>query len=165
MRKILGKKRNAFSQAELQQLEAYCADYWKQSRALESETVRDLEKHLWLANAAAATASIALLSSESAAPLAQYIGAWAFVTGILSLVVMKFVSTLSSSSDRYRFESAKSRFHRDETTDEIFSGIRDRVFACLRGAYLSRQWGSGIAFIAGLVLTLIGVRGDASPEG
>lgn len=155
------KKRSAYSADDIAKLEASHCDYWDKSRVLESETVADLEKHLWLANGAAATASIGFIQAKIVVSLWQYAGAWAFVFGILFLVIMKYVSSLNSSRDRYRFQDAKSRFDADEITDHVFLNVRDRTFYVLKFAYLSLQWGAGVAFITGSIFTLIGVRSTA----
>lgn len=152
------KKSSAYAADDLAKLEASHGDYWDKSRALESETVADLEKHLWLANGAAATASIGFIQAKAVVSLWQYAGAWAFVSGILFLVVLKYVSSFNSSRDRYRFQDAKSRFDADEITDHVFRSVRDRTFRVLKYAYLALQWGAGAAFIAGSIFTLIGVR-------
>lgn len=154
---LQNKKRSAYSPADLAKLNASLDDYWKKSRDLESERVNDLERHLWLANGAAATVAIGYVQAKAVVPLWQYLGAWAFVVGILLLLVMKFVSLLNSSRDRYRFQHAKSRFDADEVTDEVFRTVRDRIFNVLKGSYLVLQWGAGLAFIVGAILTLIGV--------
>ena len=154
---LQSKKRSAYAEADLAKLDATLDDYCDKSRALESQTVNDLEKHLWLANGAAATVSIGYIQAETTVPLWQYLGAWTFVVGILLLVVLKFVSSLNSSRDRYRFQDAKSRFDADEVTDHEFRTIRDRTFRVLKCSYVVLQWGAGLAFIAGAILTLIGV--------
>lgn len=154
---LQNKKRSAYSAADLAKLDASLDDYWNKSRTLESETVNDLEKHLWLANGAAATVSIGYIQAKTVIPLLQYSGAWAFVGGILLLLVMKFVSSLNSSRDRYRFQDAKSRFDAGEVSDDIFHTVRDWKFKVLKSSYLVFQWGSGLAFIAGAIFTLIGV--------
>lgn len=154
---LQNKKRSAYSAADLANLDASLSDYWDKSRKLESETVIDLEKHLWLANGAAATAAIGFIQAKAIVPFWQYIGAWVFVSGILVLVILKYVSAFNSSRDRYRFQDAKSRFDADEITDEVFRGVRDKTFSILKKAYLVLQWLSGAAFIAGSVFTLIGV--------
>jgi hypothetical protein len=151
------KKRSEYAAVDLAKLEASHDDYWDQARELESKTVQDLEKHLWLANGAAATISIGFVQAKHPLPFWQYAGAWAFMVGILFLVVLKFVSALNSSRDRYRFQKAKLRFDADEVTDYVFRDIRDRIFCVLRGTYLALQWGAGLAFVIGCVLTLIGV--------
>lgn len=151
-------KRSAYAADDLAELEASHGDSWDKSRALESETVADLEKHLWLVNGAAATASIGFIQGKAVVSLWQYAGAWAFVSGILFLVVLKYVSSVNSSRDRYRFQDAKSRFDADETTDHVFRNVRDRTFRVLKYTYLVLQWGAGAAFIAGSIFTLIGVR-------
>ena len=66
---LQGKKRSAYSEADLAQLEASLADYWEKSRALESETVIDLEKYLWLANGTAATVSIGFAQARETVAL------------------------------------------------------------------------------------------------
>ena len=152
------KKCSAYSAADLAKLETSLTDYWDKSRALESETVVDLEKHLWLANGAAATASIGFIQAKAVVSLWQYAGAWAFLSGILFLVVLKYVSASNSSRDRYRFQDAKSRFDADEITDHVFRKVRDTTFRVLKYAYLILQWGAGAAFIAGSIFPLIGVR-------
>ncbi|RFC37291.1 MAG: hypothetical protein DID92_2727743267 [Candidatus Nitrotoga sp. SPKER] len=153
------KKRSAYSAHDLEKLEASLTDYWDKSRAQESATIVDLEKHLWLANGAAATASVGFIqAAKTTVPLLQYAGAWAFVAGILFLVILKYVSSFISSRDRYRFQDAKSRFDAEEVSDHVFRGVHDRIFCILNRSYLILQWGAGAAFIAGAILTLIGVR-------
>jgi len=155
---LQNKKRSAYSTCDLTKLEASLIDYWDKSRALESKTVNDVEKHLWLANGAAATVYIGFIQAKAIVPVWQYAGGCAFISGILMLVVLKYLSALNSSRDRYRFQDAKSRFDAEEVTDEAFRTVRDRTFRVLKGAYLVLQRGAGVAFIAGSILTLIGVR-------
>ena len=153
------KTRSAYSADDLAKLETSLTDYWDKSRALESETVVDLEKHLWLANGAAATASVGFIqAAKTVVSLWQYAGAWAFVSGILLLVILKYVSAFNSSRDRYRFQDAKSRFDAEEVSDRVFRDVRDGMFRVLSRSYLVLQWGAGAAFIAGSIFTLIGVR-------
>ena len=152
------KKLSAYSADDLAKLETSLTDYWDKSRALESETVVDLEKHLWLANGAAAAASVGFIQAKAVVSLWQYAGAWAFVSGILLLVILKYVSAFNSSRDRYRFQDAKSRFDAKEVSDLVFRNVRDGMFRVLARSYLVLQWGAGAAFIAGSIFTLIGVR-------
>ncbi len=151
------KKRSEYSPEDLNRFEASLADYWEKSRSLETHTVNDLEKHLWLANGAAATISIGFIQSKPLVSCWQYTGAWVFVIGIVSLVFLKYISAYNSSRDRCRFQEAKSRFDAEEVTDHIFRTVRDKQFNVLKRAYLALQWSAGAAFIIGLVLTLIGV--------
>lgn len=161
MVRILGKKRSTFTPSELASLDDAVTDYWHKSRNLESETVVDLEKHLWLANAAAATISIGFIQGEGAVSDWQYWGSWSFVSGIVFLVFMKFVSAWTSSRDRFRFEAAKMKFDSDDATDEVFGEIRDAKFRALKLTYSVLQWGAGLAFVGGLVLTLFGAKDAA----
>ena len=152
------KKRSAYEEdGDLSDIEEVIKDYRDRSRSSETQTIDDLEKHLWLANAAAATISIGYIQAKEVVCQSQYLGAWSFVSGILMLVVMKYVSSINSSRDRYRFQDAKSKFDADEVTDLIFQTIEDRTFRLLKKCYLFLQYGAGIAFISGCILTLIGV--------
>jgi len=154
---LQNKKRSAYSAADLAKLDASLDDCWVKSRDLESETINDLEKHLWLANGAAATVAIGFIQAKAVVSLWQYAGAWAFVSGILLLVILKYISSVISSRERYRFEDAKSRFDADEVTDHVFRSIRDKPFRVLKRAYLVLQWSAGVAFIVGAIFTLVGV--------
>ena len=154
---LQNKKRSAYSANDLAKLDASLSDYFGLARASETETINDLEKHLWLANGAAATASIAFIQAKEIVPLWQYIGAWAFVSGILMLVILKYVSAWNFSRDRVRFQDARSRFDADEVTDHVFRSFRDRTFHALRYAYLVLKWGAGFMFIVGSISTLVGV--------
>lgn len=154
---LQNKKRSAYSEADLARLDASLDDYWVKSRDLESEAINDLEKHLWLANGAAATVAIGFIQAKTEIPLWQHAGAWAFVFGILLLVALKCISSVTSSRERDRFEDAKLRFDADEVTDHVFRTIRDKPFRTLKRAYLALQWGAGVAFVAGAIFTLVGV--------
>jgi hypothetical protein len=155
---LQNKKRSDYEKnGDLTDIEEMSKDYWNRSRATETQTIEDLEKYLWLANAAAATVSIGYIQAKDVICQSQYYGAWAFVSGILMLVVMKYVSGINSSRDRYRFQDAKSKFDADDITDYIFKDVRDKTFKVLKKCYLFLQYGAGLAFIAGCILTLIGV--------
>ena len=154
------KKRRAYQKdGDLSTLEEELKEYWDISRTRETKTIEDLEKYLWLANAAAATVAIAYIQKASAVSWLQYCGAWAFIAGILMLVLMKYLSAYNSSRDRARFQEAKSKFDADEVSAYIFKEeeIKDKTYHILRKYYLLLQHGAGLAFLAGCVLTLIGV--------
>lgn len=155
---LQNKKRSEYERdLDLSDIEEMSKDYWNKSRDTETQTIEDLEKHLWLANAAAATVSIGYIQAKDVVYLSQYYGAWAFISGILMLVVMKYVSKINSSRDRYRLQDAKSKFDAEEVTDYVFRDVRDKTFNFLTKSYLVLQYGAGIAFISGCILTLIGV--------
>ncbi len=151
------KKRSAYSANELAALERDLDDYWQYSRKKESEAVVDLEKHLWLANGAAATASVGFVQAASAVSSWQVAGAWAFIVGIVALVILKFVSEFQASRMRNRVQDAKMRFDANQVSDLVFKDFRDKTFEVTRHIYLGLRWGAGIAFIVGLAFTLIGV--------
>ena len=155
---LKNKKRSDYERdGDLPDIEEMSKDYWNKSRDTEAKTIEDLEKHLWLANAAAATVTIGYIQAKDVVCLSQYYGAWSFVSGILMLVVMKYVSSINSSRDRYRFQDAKSKFDAEEVTDYVFKGVRDKSFNILKKSYLFLQYGAGVAFISGCILTLVGV--------
>lgn len=90
------KKRSAYSEADLAKVDKTLDDWWDKGRAMQSEAVNDLEKHLWLANGAAATVAIGFIQAKSTVSLWQFADACAFVSGILLLVVLKYASSLHS---------------------------------------------------------------------
>ena len=153
-----GKKRSEYLPNELARLEPILEDYRENSRSLESDTATDLEKHLWLANGAAATLSIGFVQASNAVTLWQNAGCWSFISGIFCLVILKYLSATLSSRDRFRSQDAKSRFDANEVTAQVLREIRDRTFRVMKRAYLVLQWGAGFAFITGLILTLVGVQ-------
>ena len=155
---LQNKKRSAYQKKDLLVLEEVLRDYWDKSRTLETKSIEDLEKYLWLANAAAVTVSIGYIHKAASVSCVQYYGAWAFIVGILMLIVMKYVSSINSSRDRYLFQKAKSKFDADEVSDVIFKDIRkDITFSNLTKLYLCLQYGAGLAFVAGCLLTVLGV--------
>lgn len=141
----------------MKEFEKVLDDYWNKSRTLESHTIDDLEKHLWLANAAAATITIGYVQSKGGAHCLQIIGGWAFVLGIIFLVLMKFVSAFNSSRDRKRFQEAIPNIT-EENFDKKIREIKDKAFVYLRSVYLILQYGSGFLFIAGCILILLGIN-------
>lgn len=155
---LKNKKRSEYmTDGDLSDIEEMSRDYWNKSRDTETKSIEDLEKYLWLANAAAATVSIGYIQARDIVCPFQYFGAWAFVVGILMLVVMKYVTSVNSSRDRYRFQDAKSKFDAGEVTDYVFRGVRDKTFTLLKRIYLCLQYGAGVAFLSGCILTLTGV--------
>lgn len=155
---LLDKKRSAYPTAELATLERDLDDYWQNSREKESKAVADLENHLWLANGAAATVSVGFVQAASVTPSWQQVaGAWAFIAGIVALVIIKFVSEFQASRMRFRFQDAKMRFEADQVSDLVFKDLRDKTFKVTRWIYLGLRLSAGIAFIVGLAFTLFGV--------
>jgi hypothetical protein len=141
---LKGKKRSAYEQdGDLSEIEEVLKDYWDTSRTLETKSIEDLEKYLWLANAAAVAISIGYIEKSHSPSFFQYFGAWSFVVGIMMLVLMKYVSAYISSRDRRRFQEAKSKFDADELSDIVFKEIRDNRHFMLQKLYLRLQQGSG----------------------
>jgi hypothetical protein len=152
-------KRKDYSSDDLEKLKITIADSLDKSRVIESETIVDLEKHLWLANAAAATISISFISKKDVVVTSlQYYGSWSFIIGIIMLVVVKFLSEYFCSRDRSRLQAAKSKFDADEVTDMIFDEVRDRFYRTLKYVYIGLKYGSGAMFIIGLVFMVQGVK-------
>ncbi|HEY9826482.1 MAG TPA: hypothetical protein V6D19_13635 [Stenomitos sp.] len=156
-------KRSNYSASDLSEFEDALSDYWEKSRASESEAISDLGKHLWLANGTAATISVGFIqAAQKYVSCWQYAGAWAFICGIVALLLLKYISTLQTSRDRHRFQDAKSRFDAEEVTDDIFYTIRDGWFSALKITCLILQWGAGVVFAVGLIFTLVGVQHGAN---
>jgi hypothetical protein len=155
---IQNKKYSKYSSDELARLENQLADYSDKSRSMESETLVDLDKHLWLANGAAATISIGFVQAADEIAFLQYWGCWSFIFGIVLLVVQKNFSTWTSSRDRFRFDEARMQFYKDERTDEVFGEVRDRKLRLLNILDRSLKKGAGLTFVAGLVLTMVGIQ-------
>lgn len=139
------------------ELEKLLDDYWNKARDLESHTINDLEKHLWLANAAGATITIGYIQSNNVVGCLQVLGGWAFVLGIIFLVLMKFVSAINSSRDRLKFQEATKGITEGNAEKKI-KGIKDKIFVRLKCLYLILQFGSGILFVSGCVLILLGAN-------
>ncbi len=145
------------SNGDYDQFQKTLNDYWDNSRKLESETINDLEKHLWIVNSSAATLIIAYLQATKGTITPwQYSAACSFVLGIICLFLLKFVSAYNSSRDRLRFEDANSKFLNEEVTDYVFKNIRDNRYKVIKSLYNGLVYGSGLLFIIGLVLLLIG---------
>ncbi len=146
------------SNGDYDQVQKTLNDYWDNSRRLESETINDLEKHLWIVNSSAATLIIAYLqTTKNIITPWQYSAACSFVLGIICSFLLKFVSEYNSSRDRFRFEEANSKFLNGEVTDYVFKNIRDNRYNLIKSLYNGLRDGSGLLFIIGLVLLLIGI--------
>lgn len=132
-------------------------DYFNKARELESYTINDLEKHLWLVNASAATITIGFIQSKDEVTCLQILGAWSFVLGVISLLLMKFVSAINSSRDKKRFHEATLNISKENAAEKI-RGIKDKKFSCLRMSYLILQYGAGVLFVGGCILIILGVK-------
>ncbi len=73
---LKNKKRSKYEKdGDLPDIEEMSKDYWNKSRDIETRTIEDLEKHLWLANGAAATVSIGYVQAKDILCPSQYYGA------------------------------------------------------------------------------------------
>jgi hypothetical protein len=145
------------SSGNIEKIDAMIQDYWDNSRRMESETIVDLEKHLWVVNSTAATLLLGYLQTKDMITNWQAFSATAFILGIVFLFFLKFVSAYNSSRDRYQFQEASSKFQAGEVTDFIFKSVPDKQFLIVKGMYKWLQIGSGVLFVTGLVLLLVGV--------
>lgn len=162
LRPILKKLRSAFTEAEYEDVQEWADDWFEHARLKEGKTIDDLEKHLWLGNAAALTLSGGLFSLGRPAPPQKLVdGLELFVLGLAILVILKYLSVLISSRDRYRMQDAFLRFERELVTDEVFSNIRDAKFKLLRFVYLVLQYGAGLTFLIGCSCTVYGLSRGA----
>lgn len=156
---IRNKKRIDMSTEELSHLEAYMNDYENRSRDLESHATNDLEKYLWLGNAAGiAISGIYIQSAKTAIAHTLYWGVGFLLFGLIVLVLLKYLSAFISSRDRFRFQMAKMQFETGKETDAVLdiNVIHDKKFRCLRRIYLVSIYGVGLLFICGCVLILFG---------
>lgn len=142
----------------LAKFESYLDDYWLKAREHETKTLESLEKHLWLANGAAATVAIGYIQANEQVCGYQYYGAWLFVLGVLTLVFQKYLSTVIGGRDLARFIDARTKFYANEETDFIFSEVRDNLHSIMNSTYRVLSYCSGLLFMGGCALTLIGVR-------
>ena len=152
------KHRNEYAEEELIELKTRLTDYWDKSRNRESESVNDLEKHLWLANGAGAAASVNFIITNTAFNNYQWLGSCSFIAGLVFLISLKFLSAHIASRDRYRFQDAKNKFDAGKEKAAIFDGIRDKFFSWLHCLYIWLQRLAGLTFLLGLVLTLLGIK-------
>ncbi|MFO2495097.1 hypothetical protein SDA97_02710 [Legionella pneumophila serogroup 1] len=132
-------------------------DYFNKARELESYTINDLEKHLWLSNAAATTITIGFIQSKDGVGCLQILGACSFVFGIIFLLLMKFISAINSSRDRKKFQEATLNISKVNAVEKL-RGIKDKKFNWLRMTYLILQYGAGVLFVIGCILILLGVK-------
>jgi hypothetical protein len=158
--RFYGKKRSAYTAAELAELQHYLNDYASKSRDMETKAADDLQKHLWLGNAAAVTISVGYIqiAGRSVSNL-QYVGASMFVAGIAALVVLKYLGAYTSSRDRFRFDKAHMAFEADTGTDDalMLNSIRDITYNKLHAVYLLLQYIAGLLFLMGCMVTVLGV--------
>lgn len=128
---------------------------------LETSTVVDLEKHLWLVNGAAATAAVAFVQQKGFISFWQQAGAWAFASGLLFLVTLKFISAYMSSRELARFQESKSQFDAEEQTDFVFreSELRNKTPRFLTWIYRLCLYCAGAAFIFGIVSRVLRFTG------
>ncbi len=145
------------SSGNLEQIEAMIQDYWDNSRRVESESITDLEKHLWVVNSTAATLLLGYLQTEETVKDFQAYSAASFIIGIVFLFLLKFISAYSTSRDRIRFQIASSKFQAGDATDSIFHSVRDKKSSIINGTYKFLQRSSGFFFVAGLTSLLVGV--------
>lgn len=160
MVKLYNKKISKYSPKELEELRVYITDYENFARDKESKTAEDVEKYLWLGNAAALAVSgtyIQLMRATGTKVL--YVGIGLFIAGLLLLLILKFLSAHISSRDRYRFQCARMKFESDEEPDLVISidKVRDGTFSRLRKAYHLIVRTVGVLFIGGCIVVIVGL--------
>ena len=140
-------------------------DYWDRSRDHETKRVDDVEKHLWLANGAAATVSMAFYQAKGWISPWQLTGALLFVAGLVMLITMKFLAEWNASRDRFRFQDAANRFFANECTNEFLApnSIRDATAQRVKVLLLFTRFGSGIVFVLGLLCTIVALAHSSLP--
>ena len=132
------------------------------SRALETQTIQDFEKSLWLANSGAATVTIGFVTATPSPDLFQFLGCCAFVLAIVALLVMRMIGEINASRDRARRQKASERFFLESQPMSIFEGVRDKRFRTLCTVYRGLKQSAAILFILGCLFTLIGIYPQVS---
>lgn len=160
MVRLYDKKISKYSPKELEELNVYITDYENFARDKESKSAEDIEKYLWLGNAAALAISgtyIQLMHATGSKIF--YAGIGLFVVGLLLLLILKFLSGYISSRDRYRFQCARMKFEADQETDLALSinKVRDNTFSCLRKAYHFIVRTAGALFMGGCIIVIVGL--------
>ncbi len=132
-------------------------DYWDNSRRAETESINELEKHIWLLNSGSATLLIGYLQTIPSVTCWQLYAAASFVAGVVLFFILKYIGAYITSRDRARFKEAHSKFIANEETDFVFKTVRDKYFGYINKAYVLIQFLSGILFVLGLILLLKGI--------
>ena len=125
------------------------------ARDLETKSADELEKSLWFANSGAATVTIGYLTASDTPNLSQFLGCCMFVAAIISLMMMRIVSSTNASRDRYRRQLLSEKFFMENRPISSLEEIRDRTFHILKYVYLSLKAIAAVFFVAGCILTIL----------
>ena len=143
------------NEGRLDEVREWLKSDFDRARDLETRSLDELEKSLWLSNAGAATVTIGYLTASNNPTYIQFLGCCMFVAAIISLMLMRIISATNASRDRYRRQSLSDRFFTENRPISSLAEIRDRTFHVLKFGYLSLKVLAASLFIAGCVFTLI----------
>ncbi len=133
------------------------------ARELESRTIDIFDKSLWLANAGAATVTIGYITTTSTPTISQFLGCCVFVGAIVMLLGRNFIGETNAVRDRVRRKLAMQRFFSESQPMSVFERVRDKNFAKLAYLYKFLKASAAVLFVAGCVLTLVGVYPTLGP--
>ena len=142
---------------ELKRTQDWLKSDFDRSREHETQSINDLEKTLWLANAGAATITIGFITNTDQPNIFQFYGCASFVLAIIILLLMKIVSAINASRDRNRRQDCSDKFFTQNKPISFLGTIRDKWYRRLKFTYLSLKGLSICLFLAGCIITLISV--------
>lgn len=145
------------SEGRLDEVREWMKTDFDRARDLESQSVNELEKSLWLVNSGAATVTLGYLTTAGSPSYVQFLGCGSFVIAIVSLLLMRIVSALNASRDRNRRQAMSEKFFTDNLPISSLEKIRDTRFQVLRWTYIILKFSAAVLFVVGCLLTLKGV--------
>lgn len=139
------------------EFEKWLHEEFDKARTLESKTIEQVEKTLWLANSGAATVTIGFITTAKVATTLQFVGCAMFVVAIVCLVLMNVVGETNASRDRARRQKASELLLKEDRAISTLGKIRDPWFKRLALAYKALKMSVIVLFVAGCTITLVGV--------
>ncbi len=153
-----GVKINELNESDLKEYLDYKRDYFEKAADRESKSIDDLINHLWIANGAAATASISIIQNKGVTDSFQYWGACCFIFGLIALLIFKYLSEWIVSRDRFRFQYIINEISNRRINVDSIMNVRDRHQNIARLFLIALRLLAGSSFIVGLSMTLYSFR-------
>lgn len=142
---------------KIEEAEKWLWDDFNRARDIETHSINEFEKLLWLTNSGAATITIGYLTTSSSPSLILFFGSCMFVTAVVALLIMKFVGETNATRDRARRQRVSELFFSENRPMSTFKQIRDSNFKALVKAYKWLKTSAAILFMVGCILTLSSV--------
>lgn len=154
----VNKKYSQLNTNELLEVDEFKKDYWEKSRERETFSIDDLVKYLWISNGSGVTISFGLFQSKGVLSELQFYGCISFLIGIVTLLLMKVLSEILSSRDRYRFNKIYNDFINDIVMSDSLVQIRDKSSRFWGLTSMCMRYFSCVTFILGVSLFLISYK-------